>query len=213
MSESTAASSILTQGYRTRLTSSASSLLKLFTFLSAATAALLVVLYIFVYQPSLRLSDLPWCLIFDAIVILGFIAVVATFLNHSTHGSLRPFSTHSQSLPLGLPLYSTHSYSHPMTHSLPSSLPPPSITRIGVLAEHTPLLPRAYSVSLYSPSLPLSKPHYSTFLSNASQCCVCLEDLHVAPSVSLKCAHCFHEHCIIKWLQLNRRCPVCRSVS
>lgn len=42
-----------------------------------------------------------------------------------------------------------------------------------------------------------------------STCTICLED---DAKHKLVCGHEFHSHCIKRWLQSNRTCPVCRTV-
>ncbi|RXG51213.1 E3 ubiquitin-protein ligase [Armadillidium vulgare] len=44
------------------------------------------------------------------------------------------------------------------------------------------------------------------------QCTVCMEDFNLDELVrKLNCEHCYHEDCIIPWLQLHGTCPVCRK--
>ncbi|KAF4351065.1 hypothetical protein F8388_013170 [Cannabis sativa] len=43
-------------------------------------------------------------------------------------------------------------------------------------------------------------------------CSICLEDMSVGLEViKLSCEHKYHEECIVKWLQISRFCPMCRS--
>ncbi|XP_071541369.1 E3 ubiquitin-protein ligase RNF115-like isoform X2 [Panulirus ornatus] len=45
------------------------------------------------------------------------------------------------------------------------------------------------------------------------QCSVCMEDFTVDESVrQLYCEHCFHNDCIIPWLELHGTCPICRKL-
>jgi len=41
-------------------------------------------------------------------------------------------------------------------------------------------------------------------------CAICLLELY-DESTKLQCSHVYHKHCIIRWLELNRTCPVCRA--
>ncbi len=54
-----------------------------------------------------------------------------------------------------------------------------------------------------------------TYLSNKdakTQCAVCWEDYTLGESVrQLNCDHCYHEGCIVPWLELHGTCPVCRQ--
>lgn len=44
-------------------------------------------------------------------------------------------------------------------------------------------------------------------------CSVCWEDFKLEEQVKqLECQHCFHNDCIVPWLQLHGTCPVCRKV-
>ncbi|CAG2161936.1 unnamed protein product [Oppiella nova] len=44
------------------------------------------------------------------------------------------------------------------------------------------------------------------------QCTVCMEDFKVAEKVRhLECSHCYHNECIVPWLQMHATCPVCRK--
>ncbi|XP_048133456.1 uncharacterized protein LOC125314649 [Rhodamnia argentea] len=43
-------------------------------------------------------------------------------------------------------------------------------------------------------------------------CCICLEELNGADKVmEIPCSHLFHSRCIIKWLERNNSCPLCRT--
>ena len=42
------------------------------------------------------------------------------------------------------------------------------------------------------------------------QCVICL-DTNQQEVVALKCMHAYHESCILKWLQNNDHCPICRN--
>ncbi|CAG2100337.1 unnamed protein product [Medioppia subpectinata] len=44
------------------------------------------------------------------------------------------------------------------------------------------------------------------------QCTVCMEDFKVTEKVRLlECSHCYHNDCIVPWLQMHATCPVCRK--
>lgn len=181
-----------------------SPILKTFTFSAAASAALLLPMYIIAYPPSLDLPQLPWCLIFDALVLVALIAAVATLLRNSALNGPHPLSTSNQSSPLVLPLFDSNHSSNPN-----SSMPPPVLTRISFITEQSPLVSNSYSNSHNA----AQHKSYATFMANLPQCCVCLEDLTTGPTVALSCAHYFHERCILDWLKRKRWCPVCRSAS
>ena len=49
-------------------------------------------------------------------------------------------------------------------------------------------------------------------VSAGQQCAVCHDDFVAdAEVVQLPCRHCFHEHCILPWLEGHSTCPVCRK--
>ena len=49
-------------------------------------------------------------------------------------------------------------------------------------------------------------------VSAGQQCAVCHDDFVAeAEVVQLPCRHCFHEHCILPWLEGHNTCPVCRK--
>ncbi|KAK9119364.1 hypothetical protein Scep_017457 [Stephania cephalantha] len=42
-------------------------------------------------------------------------------------------------------------------------------------------------------------------------CTICLEDLEIDSEVApMPCSHIFHPSCIVKWLEMNNVCPLCR---
>ncbi|KAI9082781.1 hypothetical protein K1719_035238 [Acacia pycnantha] len=41
------------------------------------------------------------------------------------------------------------------------------------------------------------------------QCCICLEDLEQV-SIMTHCHHIFHNNCIVRWLNVSYKCPLCR---
>lgn len=45
----------------------------------------------------------------------------------------------------------------------------------------------------------------------SSNCSICFENFSHAPLEQLPCFHLFHAKCLIRWLETNRRCPICRS--
>lgn len=44
---------------------------------------------------------------------------------------------------------------------------------------------------------------------SSDECCICHDCL--IEYISLDCNHCFHLHCLLKWLRNNGTCPICRS--
>jgi len=52
-----------------------------------------------------------------------------------------------------------------------------------------------------------------SILEKNPNCSVCLEDFKLEESVKqLECKHCFHQDCIVPWLEIHGTCPVCRKV-
>ena len=48
-------------------------------------------------------------------------------------------------------------------------------------------------------------------INNREQCTICQEAFNENDFIDeLKCKHCFHDDCIIKWLELNKQCPSCK---
>ena len=47
---------------------------------------------------------------------------------------------------------------------------------------------------------------------NQNKCCICLNFINVNDKLLVinKCNHTFHKHCLNKWLQEKKHCPVCR---
>merc|ERR1719450_1282130 len=49
-------------------------------------------------------------------------------------------------------------------------------------------------------------------MEKSQSCSVCWEDFVEGEEVRLlECEHCFHEGCIVPWLELHGTCPVCRK--
>jgi len=49
-------------------------------------------------------------------------------------------------------------------------------------------------------------------MEKSQACSVCWEDFSEGEEVKLlECQHCFHEGCIVPWLELHGTCPVCRK--
>ncbi|XP_058744350.1 E3 ubiquitin-protein ligase At3g02290-like [Vicia villosa] len=57
--------------------------------------------------------------------------------------------------------------------------------------------------------------HVTTSTEDAveSICSICLLDLPNASStpIRLRCSHVFHTHCIQKWINIRKNCPLCRA--
>ena len=46
---------------------------------------------------------------------------------------------------------------------------------------------------------------------NNSVCAICMEDFPEGGELVLcPCKHCYHDHCIKKWLRLKNSCPLCK---
>ncbi|XP_069987411.1 E3 ubiquitin-protein ligase RNF126-B [Penaeus vannamei] len=59
------------------------------------------------------------------------------------------------------------------------------------------------------PTVSITKEQFDQGL----QCSVCMEDFKEDESVRrLHCEHCYHNDCIIPWLELHGTCPVCRKL-
>merc|ERR1719219_960555 len=58
------------------------------------------------------------------------------------------------------------------------------------------------------PSVKITKKQ----MEKSESCSVCWEDFSEGEQVKLlECEHCFHEGCIVPWLELHGTCPVCRK--
>jgi len=58
------------------------------------------------------------------------------------------------------------------------------------------------------PTVKISKKQ----MEKSQSCSVCWEDFSEGEEVKLlECEHCFHEGCIVPWLELHGTCPVCRK--
>jgi len=58
------------------------------------------------------------------------------------------------------------------------------------------------------PSVKITKK----MMEKSESCSVCWEDFSEGEEVKLlECEHCFHEGCIVPWLELHGTCPVCRK--
>ncbi|XP_004300907.1 PREDICTED: RING-H2 finger protein ATL22-like [Fragaria vesca subsp. vesca] len=43
-----------------------------------------------------------------------------------------------------------------------------------------------------------------------SLCTICSDGLADQLIARMPCSHCFHEHCIVRWLKISHLCPLCR---
>lgn len=48
---------------------------------------------------------------------------------------------------------------------------------------------------------------------SAVECCICLGTFEEQDRVKVlpQCSHCFHSHCVDKWLSTRASCPLCRA--
>lgn len=45
-----------------------------------------------------------------------------------------------------------------------------------------------------------------------TECCICLDEVGVAPATTTPCGHVFHSACLFRALGRDGRCPLCRAV-
>jgi hypothetical protein len=57
---------------------------------------------------------------------------------------------------------------------------------------------------------PNALPPNAMVINQETECCICL-DKNDSPWTTAPCMHSFHAACVIKWMQHNPSCPVCRS--
>lgn len=51
-----------------------------------------------------------------------------------------------------------------------------------------------------------------TYTGNPINCSICIEQIKAGCDVAtLPCAHTFHFNCIFHWLEVNDKCPLCRT--
>ena len=52
-----------------------------------------------------------------------------------------------------------------------------------------------------------------TIQHDTKECMVCRDDMEISCEIMElpSCSHCFHKDCIIRWLQMQGWCPVCRT--
>jgi len=43
-----------------------------------------------------------------------------------------------------------------------------------------------------------------------NECVICLEDIDNKKAI-LNCNHAFHKHCVLEWMNLQQKCPICRN--
>jgi hypothetical protein len=43
-----------------------------------------------------------------------------------------------------------------------------------------------------------------------NECVICLEDIDNKKAI-LNCNHAFHKHCVLEWMNLQQKCPICRD--
>ncbi|WVY93591.1 hypothetical protein V8G54_032679 [Vigna mungo] len=59
---------------------------------------------------------------------------------------------------------------------------------------------------------PIDMLKKSTVLQIECCCCICLDEFELnAECYALLCQHFFHQECIMRWLQTNQTCPICRQ--
>ena len=61
--------------------------------------------------------------------------------------------------------------------------------------------------------VPASASHVAGTVCKAGDpCSVCHSEFEAEKEVvQLPCEHCFHERCILPWLEMNHTCPICRA--
>ena len=48
-------------------------------------------------------------------------------------------------------------------------------------------------------------------LCNQPSCPICSEDYVIGNEITqMQCSHIYHEACVIPWLEMKRKCPICR---
>jgi hypothetical protein len=59
----------------------------------------------------------------------------------------------------------------------------------------------------------LSSHKYSGF-TNQDKCCICMSDIEEGDDVInlIKCSHEYHATCIVSWLKISDKCPICREI-
>jgi hypothetical protein len=55
-----------------------------------------------------------------------------------------------------------------------------------------------------------STERIASVVQNSSNCPICLESFGSVDVIVTRCAHAFHQRCLIPWLRLRTICPVCR---
>lgn len=176
-------------------------------------SAMLLTLYFLTHPEAINLAYLPWCLMFDLVVLAGFAAAVGFFLRYSSPN--RPSQLHSPmgySVPLFLSLRSTRPSPVTSVSAPYVQIAPPILIPVNAITDHTPLIATNVPVSLHSSQqLSVHTTQYHTISMDMSPCCVCLDSLtNKSPVVALQCSHRFHECCILDWFKRKRQCPVCR---
>ncbi|XP_022764197.1 E3 ubiquitin-protein ligase RING1-like [Durio zibethinus] len=59
--------------------------------------------------------------------------------------------------------------------------------------------------------LPLKKRRRLEDMSSKKQCSICLDEFIDGEEVALMpCGHVYHDGCIVRWLETNHMCPLCR---
>ncbi|XP_042451475.1 E3 ubiquitin-protein ligase BIG BROTHER-like [Zingiber officinale] len=43
------------------------------------------------------------------------------------------------------------------------------------------------------------------------ECVICKSNYKRQKLITLPCCHCYHSHCIIRWLKENKACPICKE--
>lgn len=60
---------------------------------------------------------------------------------------------------------------------------------------------------------PIALDESSVAAAAQEECCICLDEFENGERVKVlpRCNHCYHPHCVNKWLTTHSTCPLCRA--